>query len=198
LRATVRELLRAFLADYLALTEPDWAPALDFTSLSFLQDGGQNDAELGIAAEMLSHAGERITALVRIAGEPLPEREVAGWLGRQSRRLGLRLGDPVLVSVAALRGGRPGANLETAVVSRVCGDAVVRADYTAFGIELARAESFLERPEPLAWALSALMQPVRRSRAAHRQACLERIRAAALDEDRRRLLLGCVEANLQD
>jgi hypothetical protein len=192
-QAAVRDLIRAFLSDYLWLTEPDWAQALDFASLSFPGD----DGEPGIAAEVLSHAGERITALVRIAGETLREKEVASWLGWQARRLGLRLGDPVLVSVVALRGGRPGAHLETAVVSRVCGDAVVRAHYTAFGIERARAEYFLERPEPLAWALSALMQPVRRSREAHQRACLERIHAASLDDDRRRLLLGCVEANLQ-
>lgn len=196
-QAAVRDLIRAFLSDYLWLTEPDWAQAMDFASLSFLQDAC-DDGELGVVAEILFRKGEKITVLVRIAGEPLREREVAGWVGRQARRLGLRLGDPVLLSVAVLHGGRPGVNLETAVVARVCGDAVVRANYTAFGIEGARAEYFLERSEPLAWALSSLMQPVRWSRAAHKRACLERIHAASLDEARRRLLLGCVESFLQD
>jgi len=40
LQASVRDLIREFLCDYLRLIEPDWAQALDFTSLSFLQDDG--------------------------------------------------------------------------------------------------------------------------------------------------------------
>ena len=70
----------------------------------------------------------------------------------------------------------------------------MRIYYTAFGLEQARAERFLERPEPLAWGLSALMQPIRTSPEAHAQACRERIGAAALDDARRELLLGCVRA----
>jgi len=188
----VPDLLRAFFPDYLRLTEPDWAEELDFGSLSFPWDGL---CELGIAARVSTRGGERITVLVRIAEEALREKEVACWLGRQARRLDLRLADPVLVSVIALRGGVPGVNLGTVEVSRVCGDTVVRVYYTTFGLEQARAERYLERPEPLAWGLSALMQPIRWSRAAHERACRERIHAAALDEDRRQLLLGCVPVN---
>jgi hypothetical protein len=194
--ATVQDLIRTFFADYLRLTEPDWSQELDFASLSFPWDDSGLSAgercELGIAAQLSSRHGEKITALVRIAETALQEKEVARWLGRQARRLELRLADPVLVSVVALREGPPGVNLRTAQVSKVCGDTVVRVDYTAFGVEQSRAERFLERPEPLAWGLSALMQPIRRSQAAHEQACRERIHAAALDDDRRELLLGCI------
>jgi uncharacterized protein (DUF2384 family) len=194
--ATVQDLIRAFFSDYLRLTEPDWAGELDFASLSFPWDDSSllpgERYELGIAAQLSSRRGERITALVRIAERALQEKEVERWLGRQARRLELRLSDPVLVSVVALREGTPGVNLRTAEVSKVCGDTVVRAYYTAFGLEQARAEHFLERPEPLAWGLSALMQPICRSRAAHERACRERIYAAALDDNRRELLLGCI------
>jgi len=191
---TVPDLLRAFFPDYLRLTEPDWAKELDFGSLTFPWDGHSwNDSgEPGIAAQVSTRGGERITVLVRIAETALAEKEVGRWLGRQARRLELRLADPILVSVVALRGGVPGVNLRTAEVSQVCGDTVVRAFYTAFGLEQARAEHFLERPEPLAWGLCAFMQPIRRTQAAHERACLERIGAAALDDDRRRLLLDCV------
>jgi hypothetical protein len=192
--ATVQNLLRAFLPDYLGLIEPGWARGLDFGSLSFPWDGlpWDDNGELGIAAQVSPRRGERITVLVRIAEEALRGKEVTRWLGRQARRLELRLADPVLVSVVALCGGVPGVNLETAEVSQVCGDTVVRVYYTAFGLEQARAEYFLERPEPLAWGLSALMQPIRWSRAAHERACRKRILAAALDDERRQLLLGCV------
>jgi hypothetical protein len=191
---TVPALLRAFFPDYLRLTELDWAEELDFESLSFPWDELPEDdgGELGIAAQVSTHRGERITVLVRIAETALPEREVTRWLGRQARKLELRLADPVLVNVVALRGGAPGINLKTAEVSKVCGDTVVRACYTTFGLEQARAEYFLERPEPLAWGLSAFMQPIRRTQAAHKRACLERIGAAALDGESRQLLLGCV------
>ena len=192
--ATVQDLLRAFFPDYLRLTEPDWAQELDLGSLSFPWD---DRCELGIAAQVSSRRGERITALVRIAEKALREREVGHWLGRQARRLDLRLADPVLVSVVALRGGAPGVNLRTAEVSQICGDTVVRINYTTFGLEQARAEHFLERPEPLAWGLSALMQPIRWSRAAHARAYRERVLAATLDDDRRQLLLGCTTLGRQ-
>jgi hypothetical protein len=188
----VRDLIRAFFADYLRLTEPDWAEEFDFGSLSFPWD---DLCETGIAAQVSTRDRERITVLVWIGEEMLPEREVERWLGRQARRLELRLADPLLVSVIALQGGPPGPTLRTVEVSKVCGATVMRAYYTAFGLEYAWADSFLERSEPLAWGLSAFMQPVHRSREAHVQACLERIHAAALDDERRELLLGCFRAS---
>jgi len=47
----------------------------------------------------------------------------------------------------------------------------------------------------LAWGLAALMHPGRLSPAVLRRACRERIRAADLDDTRRRLLLACVAAS---
>ena len=70
---------------------------------------------------------------------------------------------------------------------------VVRIFYTAFGLAEARADYYLERPEPLAWALAALMKPVRRSRAEHKLACLRRIAGAGLSDRERSLLTSCVE-----
>jgi hypothetical protein len=68
-------------------------------------------------------------------------------------------------------------------------------DYTTWGLRGSRAEYYLERPEPLAWGLSMFMQ-TSGSRAAHKQACLERIRMAGLAPSHRRLLLGGVEVFL--
>ena len=92
-----------------------------------------------------------------------------------------------------LRGGRPGLNLESSAVGTIYGIEVVRIFYTAFGLAEARADYYLERPEPLAWALAALMKPVRRSRAEHKLACLQRIARGGLTERERSLLTSCVE-----
>jgi hypothetical protein len=191
--AVVRDLIRAFLPDYLRLTEPDCVGELDF-GLSFPWG---DLCETGIAAQVSTRDRERITVLVWIGEEMLSEREVGRWLGRQARRLELRLADPLLVSVVALQGGPPGSTLRTVEVSKVCGFTTLRAYYTEIGLQRARAELYLERPEPLAWGLSALMQPIHRSQAAHAQACLERIHAAALDDEHRELLLGCVKASIK-
>jgi hypothetical protein len=59
-----------------------------------------------------------------------------------------------------------------------------------------RAEHFLERPEPLAWAFAAWMRPTKRTPDEHARACLERIAGAALDEERRTLLRRSVKASL--
>ncbi|HWN45261.1 MAG TPA: hypothetical protein VNW71_23750, partial [Thermoanaerobaculia bacterium] len=86
-------------------------------------------------------------------------------------------------------------NLESAAVSTVYDMEVVRIFYTAFGLSEARADYYLERPEPLAWALAALMKPVRRSRAEHKLACLRRIADSntALSGREKSLLTSCVE-----
>jgi len=102
----------------------------------------------------------------------------------------------VLLNVLYLRGGRPGINLETAPVCRIFDMDVLRLYFTAFGLAASRAEYFLERPEPVSWALSAVMQPVHHSRARHRVLCLERIAAANLPEDQRVLLTKFVEVCL--
>jgi hypothetical protein len=53
------------------------------------------------------------------------------------------------------------------------------------------------RPWLLPWGLSVFMQ-TRGSRAAHKRACLKRIRAAGLTPRHRRLLLGGVEDHLHE
>jgi hypothetical protein len=75
---------------------------------------------------------------------------------------------------------------------------MVRIFYTAFGLADCRAEHYLERPEPLAWALAALMRPVRRGPAAHREACLRRIAEAGLPDREAALLRTCVEEHMPE
>ncbi len=201
-RPLLRELIQTFFADYLRLVEPDSAPRLWLDRITFPRSEKLIDCEddgfreTGLVAEVLSQRNELVTVLVQIEPEALAPPEIARRLGHYLMDLELRYGQPVFLSVIYLQGGRPGIHLESGVISEACGIELVRLYYTSFGLGESRAEYFLDRPEPLAWVFAALMRPVKRTPEEHRRACLERIAAAALDEDRRLLLRRAAETFL--
>lgn len=193
-----RELFQTFLGDYLRIAEPDTAAHLlpehaRFPILDVPEWTDRERSEIGAVAEIPTRDGGALTVLIQPEPEPHGPAETARRFGRWFLALEARLTRPVLLSVVYLRGGRPGPNLESAAVCTVYGLEVVRIFYTAFGLSEARADYYLERPEPLAWALAALMKPVRRSRAEHKLACLQRIAGADLTSRQRSLLTSCVE-----
>lgn len=73
--------------------------------------------------------------------------------------------------------------------------------YYAFGLSGSPAEEYVERPQPLAWALAALMRPPAGwSPARHLLACLAPItesEVSSLDEATRFLLLNCAETYVE-
>lgn len=193
-----RELFQTFLGDYLKIVEPDTAVHLiperaRFPVVDMSDWTDEERAEIGAVAEVPARDGSSLTLLIQVEPEPRGPAETARRFGRWFLALETRLVQPVLLSVLYLRGGRPGPNLESAAVGTVYSVEVVRIFYTAFGLSEARADYYLERPEPLAWALAALMKPVRRSRAEHKLACLRRIAGAGLPDRERSLLTACVE-----
>jgi len=192
----LRTLLQVCFADYLRLVEPDAAEHLCLDRASFRSCGQDERSGLGLVAEVPSLRGGKVTVLVRIEPDAPAPDALSDRLGQTLLDLEVRYGQPVLLSVVCLRGARPGINLETTAVGRVFGVEVLRVFYTLFGLGGARAEYYLQRPEPLAWALAALMTPFHLDPPALRQACLERIAAARLDRPRRALLAGSVEAFL--
>jgi hypothetical protein len=199
-RPLFRETLETFLADYLRLVEPDSAEHLRLDHITFPQPRelprwtAEEQEEAGVIAQVPSRRSEKVTVVVRVEPEALAPPELSRRLGRTFMDLEVHYCQPVLLSVIHLRGGRPGINLETAPVCRVFGLDVLRIYYTAFGLEGARAEYYLERSEPISWALSALMPPLRRSRELHRELCRKRIAAAGLEPGRSALLERFVEA----
>lgn len=193
-----RELFQTFLGDYLKIVEPDTAVHLiperaRFPVVDMSDWTDEERAEIGAVAEIPARDGSSLTLLIQVEPEPRGPAETARRFGRWFLALETRLVQPVLLSVLYLRGGRPGPNLESTAVGTVYSVEVVRIFYTAFGLSEARADYYLERPEPLAWALAALMKPVRRSRAEHKLACLRRIAGAGLPDRERSLLTACVE-----
>lgn len=198
-RPLLRDLIQTFFADYLWLVEPDsaeqmWLDRITFPRSEKLIECEDGDfREVGVVAEVLSNRGERVTVLVQIEPEVLDPEVIARRLGHYLMGLELRYGQPVLLSVVYLQGGRPGIHLESGVISQACGIDLVRLYYTSFALGASRAEYFLDRPEPLAWVFATLMTPVKRTPEEHRRACLERIAAAPLDEEHRLLLRRSVE-----
>ena len=193
-RPLLRDLIQTFFTDYLWLVEPDSAVHMWLDRITFCEP--ESFQQTGVVAEVRSHRGELVTVLVQIEPEALAPEEIARRLAHSLLELGLRYGQPVLVSVLYLQGGRPGIHLESGVLSEACGIELARIFYTSFAVAESRAEHFLERPEPLAWAFAALMTPAKRTPEEHRRACLERIAAAPVDEERRLLLLRGAEAFL--
>jgi hypothetical protein len=187
----LRALFRGFLADYLRIVEKEASTELRLDRLVIRRkpvDG------TGLVAETVSRSGERVTVLVQIESEALTPGAAARRIGRSLRLLRLPYGEPILASLVYLRGGRAGIHLAPAVLARVASIETARIYLTTFAPEAMRAEPYLERPEPLAWALAARMKQTRCTAEEHRRECLERIAGAALDEKRRALLRRSVEA----
>lgn len=182
-------LVRACFADYLRLLEPEAAEHLCLDRITFLDLPDRQ----GVAAEVPDLRGEVVTVLVQVEPGPPDAEEVSQLLGRWLGALGVVYSRPVLFHLVCLTGCRPGLNLETAAVTRIAGMETLRIFYLQFGLSEARAEHYLDRPEPLAWALAAWMRHGRLSRKALREACRRRITAAEVPEEVKSLLLGSIE-----
>jgi hypothetical protein len=187
----MKELLDAFLGDYLRLVEPEVLAHLDLGSFVFSDGAGllpPEGAEL-VLAEARTVRGETLTILILVEPEPLSDPAIARRLSQVFAAIEIHLGHPLLVSFLFLRGGKAGVNLGTAPATEFAGLDRVRLYFSTFGLEGAAAEYYLARPEPLAWGLAALMGSRRLNRAQLEDACRKRIRGAELDDVHRGLLL---------
>src|SRR6185436_16689808 len=175
-------LLRHFLADYLSLVEPEAAPHLLAEAAVFREPdvpgwSDEDRARAGAIALVPTRQGGKVTVFVQVEPEPPPRRNP---LGRYVLDLERRHFHPVLATAVYLKGGRAGVNLENTSVHVLFGVETLRLSYTTFGLSGARAEYYLERPEPLAWALAAAMRSTRLSPAELHAACRGRITSASL------------------
>ena len=110
-------------------------------------------------------------AAVEIEARAKPGMEVRLW--RYKNQIQARYDTPVLSIVVYLKRGRPGVHLETR--EGCLGPGFPELRYVSFGLEHCHAGEYLDRPEPLAWAFAALMDPGSWSRAELKVACLRRI-----------------------
>jgi hypothetical protein len=100
----------------------------------------------------------------------------------------------VLTILVNLKRGHPGVCLKS--WENDLGPSFTEPQYISFGLAGCQAADYLARPEPLAWALAAVMDPGPLSRPELKMACLRRI-AKLRGRFDSYLLVNCVENYLQ-
>ena len=194
-----KSLLRAFLSDLLRLVAPGVAERLRLGKVTFLDKellveggrGGRREADL-VARIPLRDKGDLLVhvEIEARAGRAMPRRLRAYALRIQSLYEG-----QLLTILLNLRGGPPGVH-RVRLEGEIADPGLSSFQYIAFGLAGCAAADYLKRPEPLAWALAAVMRSGSMSRVEHKLACLRRIAATRLDRDRKLLLLNFVEEYL--
>jgi hypothetical protein len=193
-----KQLLHAFLDDFLRLVVPETFDRLDLSSPEFLDKelfaGGPHGRrrELDLLVRIRTVNGRPLLIHVEIEARANPRMEERLW--RYRNQIKARYDTPVLTIVLYLKRGRPGVYLKTRESD--LGPAFPGFRYVSFGLAGCRAAEYLARPEPLAWALAALMDPGLLSRAELKMACLRRVAGLRRRTDPF-LLVNCVENYLQ-
>jgi hypothetical protein len=196
-----KSLIQIFFPDFLRLLAPELASRLDPGEATFLDKEVFTDWPASGRREM------DLLAKVRMDREELPllihvEIETEFRSGMDHRlwqyymQLRLRHGLLVLPILVNLRGGRPGIRRE-ALREGVEGTATAVFRYRVLGLSGCRADEWLSKPEPIAWAFAALMRPGDWSWAELKLECLRRIAASEVSGLGKQILLDWVETYVQ-
>ena len=196
-----KSLIKLFFPELLRLVIPESAPRLRSRESTFLDKEDFTDWPAGGRREM------DLVAKVPVEQEDLPvlvhvEIETDFSSGMDQRlwqyymQLRLRHELPVLPILVNLRGGRPGIHQET-LQEGFDGKTTSVFHYRVLGLSGCRAEEWLARPEPIAWAFAALMRPGRWSRAELKLECLRRIATSGVVGLRKQMLVNWVETYVQ-
>ncbi len=196
-----KRLLQRFFVDFLRIVAPDVAERLDLASPVFLDKEfslpnppGSRVVDLLVCIPLLGDQGRSL--LVHVEIEARARRGMGERLRDYHRWIQSRHSGQILSIVLYLRGGRGGVREEVAK-DDLAGPGLPGFRYLSFGLERCPAVSYLSRPEPLAWALAALMKPAPHSRARLKLDCLLKVAEAPLDDEGRLELANCIETYVQ-
>jgi len=196
-----KRLLREFFTDLLRLAVPEVAASLDLArpvllDKEFFTAGGRRrEVDLLARLSFLAMAGGGVLLVhVEVEARARPGMERRLWLYRNQIQAAHE--SHVLSIVLYLERGLRGIQWRT-LGEDLFGPGRTDFHYLAFGLAGCDPAAYLARPEPLAWGLAALMRGGDLLRPALKLACLDRIAAADLKEDRRLLLIDCVEMYLE-
>jgi hypothetical protein len=196
-----KTLLRAFFPGFLGLVVPDLTERLDASRASFLDKellaeeptGGKREADL-LARVPVRNDGVLLVHVeveARANARQMPQR-----LRAYAGRIQAAYGEQVLSILVNVKGGPAGVRSMT-LENGLSSPELSLFRYVVFGLARCSGEVFLARPEPVGWALAALMSRGQASRPAYKLACQKRILTARLSGARRTLLLDFVEAYLE-
>ncbi len=193
-----KTLLRTFFADLVRLTAPALAKRLCLGRATFLDkellDGSLGRREADLLVRVPVRGGGWL--LVHAEVEARARKSMPRRLREYARRIQARYDGQLLSILLNLRGGLPGIR-QACLDGELAEPELSTFRYVAFGLAGCSAADFLEKSEPLAWALAALMDPGTLSRPELKLACLRRIAGARLKDDQRHLLRNFVEAYLE-
>jgi hypothetical protein len=196
-----KSLLRAFFPGFLRLVAPDLAARLDLSAVAFLDKEFVSTAPPrthGIA-DLLARApliGTDRFLLIHVEIESRSRRGMGARLRDYHRAIQARHEDPVLSIVVYLKGGPAGIR-EQKLEGDLKAPGLTSFRYLSFGLSRCAAAEYLAKPEPLAWALAALMSRGGWSRAELKMRCLARLAEAPLKDGERRELANCIETYLE-
>ena len=174
-----KTLISTFFADFLRLTLPESAPHLRLGEAVFVDKEIFTDWPAGKRRELdllarIPVEQEEICLLVHVEIESRASGRMKQRLWGYYMQIRLKYNLLVLPILLNLRGGRPGLEL-VAVEEGFEPLATGIFRYRALSLSGCRAADWLLRPEPVAWALAALMNPGEWSRAELKVECLRRI-----------------------
>ncbi len=199
-----KELLQAFFADFVRIVLPDVAARLRMEEPRFRDkerftdttEGEHRYLDLLAEVEALDGEEELVLVHVEIEADARGSDAMGHRMWRYAMQLWLRDHEPVVPIVLYLRGGEPDVTKST-VEHRFASHQLASFTYWAFGLSRSRAAEYLDRPEALTAALSALMDRGELSVPEHRIECLRRVGRAAVDDARKFLLMNIVETYVQ-
>jgi hypothetical protein len=195
-----KSLFRTFFDGLLRLLAPELAARLDLAAVSFLDKelistAPRDHRVVDLLAKVPLRSRDRFL-LIHVEIENRSRRGMGKRLRDYQRSIQARHEDPVLSIVVYLTGGKAGIR-EEVLDGDLAAPGLTSFRYLSFGLARCSAAEYLESPEPLAWALAALMDRGDLSRAELKRRCLTRIAEARLKYEDRWELANCVETYLE-
>jgi len=193
--------LRTFFQEFLILFFPAVAVRLDFARVTFLDKEVFTDLpegsrrELDVVAQVYTLDGAPELILVHIEVQAQKTREFPYRMFEYYALLRLRYKLPVLPVVVYLSAGTGGLSAAT-YEETLFGQTILTFRFHGVGLPDLSADDYREADNPLAPALSALMQPSALGRTLQKALSLRRTLTSSLDEARKSLLLNIIETYL--
>jgi hypothetical protein len=195
--------IRYFLGDLLELVDPELAAALDLTAPDYLAPEVFKDFQKAghrvpdVVARVSTREGKPRLVLVHVEVEDKFLKETEDRLRLYALHLELEFRYPVITVVVYLRGG-PRKGVELRRVSTVVGTREISSfSYVAFGLSRSLAEDYVDRPQPLAAALAALMRSRLWDKVEQKLFCLEAVSRARLPLAQEYVLAKVVKSRIE-
>ena len=194
-----KDFLRAFFQDFLELVYPELAKRTDFSTLHLLDkelftdfpEGTMREADL--VAEIETRDGSPRLVVIHIEVQLRTRRGFGERMFRYFALLWLRHSVPIVPIVIYLRGGREGVAVHQYMMHSFELEQL-RFHYRSVALARLDAQSYVDRGNPVAAALAALMNRRRTNDSLTLRAVMfQRVAESTMDNARKLLLTNMIE-----